>query len=136
MSLLSLQSFPGHPVRGHSWTVSGRAGRVPGRPGAVSGPELGERALLLQGGKTHGHLQCHDTKGRPRRTARRRGEHHSLEVRALTASFFPLQMILSDILRFLFVYVVFLFGFSAGMSPSGIQKELRFLTSLLRSTLI
>lgn len=26
-----------------------------------------------------------------------------------------LQMILSDILRFLFVYVVFLFGFSAGM---------------------
>lgn len=33
-------------------------------------------------------------------------------------------MILSDILRFLFVYVVFLFGFSAGMSPSCIQKEL------------
>lgn len=32
-------------------------------------------------------------------------------------------MILSDILRFLFVYVVFLFGFSAGMSPSCIQKE-------------
>lgn len=35
-------------------------------------------------------------------------------------------MILSDILRFVLVYVVFLFGFSAGMSPSCIHKESRF----------
>lgn len=35
----------------------------------------------------------------------------------LCVSFPSPQMILGDILRFLFVYVTFLFGFSAGMSP-------------------
>lgn len=64
-----LQSVPGRPLPDRSWAVSQRLGWIPGLPGAVSGSELGQRPLLLQGWRTHGHLQRHDTKGRSRRTA-------------------------------------------------------------------
>ncbi|XP_070338679.1 transient receptor potential cation channel subfamily V member 3 isoform X7 [Equus asinus] len=67
---------------------------VPRLPGAGHGPGLGEHALLHAGIPVHGHVQRHDPEG----------VSGLLSVR-------DEQVILHDVLKFLFVYIVFLLGF-------------------------
>lgn len=57
------QFCAGLPVPGLSRAVPVGAAGIPRLPGGVSCSQLGERAVLLQGLRTHGHLQCHDPEG-------------------------------------------------------------------------
>ncbi|XP_046531971.1 transient receptor potential cation channel subfamily V member 3 isoform X2 [Equus quagga] len=72
---------------------------VPRLPGAGHGPGLGEHALLHAGIPVHGHVQRHDPEG----------VSGLLSVR-------DEQVILHDVLKFLFVYIVFLLGFGVALA--------------------
>lgn len=61
--VLVVKFSAGCAVPGFGCAVLLQAAGVPGLRGGVSGSQLGELALLLQGLQTHGHLQRHDTKG-------------------------------------------------------------------------